>query len=167
MLEPKKIGTVIPSSKGLCEAMAGQVNWPLSSHIAELGAGEGVLTRILLKNMPEGCRLDSWEVNPSLLRQLRQIDDPRLIVHSESAEHFCGRYDAVFSGLPLLSLNYRVSTRILCQVAKNLRPDGQFIQFQYTTRSEALLSRYFNWQRFRVYKNIPPACVYVCQRKDV
>ncbi len=50
-----------------------------------------------------------------------------------SAEYLNGRYDAVFSGLQLLSLPPELRDTILRAVFNALGPDGVFVQFQYTS----------------------------------
>lgn len=160
---PRATGSITPSSAALCRTMCNSVNWQSTSHIAELGAGDGVLTRHLLREMPPEARLDAWEISPSLATQLASLNDPRLTVHQGSAEHLAGSYQAIFSGLPLLSLPAPLRRSLLDAVAKALAPGGVFIQFQYTTLVQNELERNFRWQRQRVLKNLPPAWVYRCQ----
>ncbi|AUH02083.1 methyltransferase domain-containing protein [Prodigiosinella confusarubida] len=159
---PRSMGSLTPSSITLCNTMAEGANWSSAMAIAELGAGDGVLTRILLSRMQPQARLDAFEISPSLLIKLRAIDDPRLKVRPCSAEYLAGKYDVIFSGLPLLSLPVSVRDAVLSAVRESLTPDGVFIQFQYTSLTQQDLSRYFIWERTRVLKNIPPAWVYRC-----
>lgn len=143
--------------------MAAAADWTKVQRSAELGGGDGVLTRILLQNMQQQASLDVFEISPLLVKKLKQISDPRLHIYSNSAEHLSGQYDVIFSGLPLLSLPAKLRHTILERVHETLAPGGLFIQFQYTSLTQPELSRYFTWQRERVLKNVPPAWVYRCQ----
>ncbi|WP_241609064.1 class I SAM-dependent methyltransferase [Rosenbergiella australiborealis] len=160
---PRAIGSITPSSVMLCETMAKSADWQTISRVAELGAGDGVLTRLLLQYLDPHASLDIFEINPRLVQQLHEIHDHRLAIHAHSAEHLNGRYDAIFSGLPLLSLPAKTRHAILEKVHHTLTPGGIFIQFQYTSLTQPELSRYFIWERQRVIKNVPPAWVYRCR----
>ncbi|BAN98367.1 hypothetical protein E05_36010 [Plautia stali symbiont] len=43
---PRKMGSITPSSAALCRAMCETVNWEHSLRIAELGAGDGALAPV-------------------------------------------------------------------------------------------------------------------------
>lgn len=164
--EPRKTGTIAPSSLSLCKTMSNAVDWKSCLNIAELGAGDGVLTRHLLSRMRPDANLLAFETNPRFHSRLAEIDDARLEVTGSSAETLSGEFDAVFSGLPLLSLPHSVRHGILARAASLLSPNGMFVQFQYTSLSEPLLSEYFGWNRIRVLRNLPPAWVYCCHSLD-
>ncbi|MCE0490686.1 methyltransferase domain-containing protein [Pantoea sp. Mb-10] len=161
---PRKMGSITPSSAALCRTMCRAVDWDQSLRIAELGAGDGVLTRHLLANMAPQAQLEVFEICPELVTNLQALHDPRMQIRACSAEYLSGHYDAVFSGLPLLSLPPETREAILHAVHDALSPQGVFVQFQYTSLTQPLLSRYFTWQRQRVLKNVPPAWVYRCTR---
>lgn len=159
---PRKMGSITPSSMALCESMAGCADWMKVERVAELGAGDGVLTKVLLNSMSADTVLDVFEISPPLVSKLRMINDPRVNVHAISAERLNEKYDAIFSGLPLLSLPVPLRHAILAAVHRSLTPGGVFVQFQYTSLTQSELSRYFTWERQRVLKNVPPAWVYRC-----
>ncbi|EAA2100125.1 TPA: methyltransferase domain-containing protein [Salmonella enterica subsp. enterica serovar Bredeney] len=161
---PRTFGSLAPSSPWLCNRMAELADWTQATTVAELGAGDGVLTRRLLDRMASDAQLDAWEIQPELAGQLRTLAerDHRLQVFSRSAERLERHYDIIFSCLPLLSIPVIPRLRILNRVRERLNPGGVFIQFQYSTLSEKLLSRYFEWTRVYEVRNIPPAWIYVC-----
>ncbi len=161
---PRKMGSITPSSAALCRTMTDAVNWDRNLRIAELGAGDGVLTRQILQRMSPESQLDVFEISPDLVKTLRALPDDRMQVRACSAEYLSGEYDAIFSGLPLLSLPVATREAILHAVHDALGPRGVFVQFQYTSLTQPSLSRYFTWQRQRVLKNVPPAWVYRCTR---
>lgn len=161
---PRTFGSLAPSSPWLCNRMAGLATWQQANVIAELGAGDGVLTRKLLDRLAPGATLDAYEINSDLVRQLHGLaaNDARLNVVAQSAEHLNRNYDLIFSCLPLLSIPLGPRLRILRQVRERLNPDGTLIQFQYSSMSEKLLSRYFEWTKIYEVRNFPPAWIYVC-----
>lgn len=164
MRNPRSIGSITPSSAALCRTMCAAARWDRSLRIAELGAGDGVLTRHILQHMSPQAQLEVFEISPQLVAALNQWRDHRMQVRACSAEHLSGEYDVIFSGLPLLSLPVSTRDAILRAAHDALGPRGVFIQFQYTSLTQPLLSRYFTWQRQRVLKNFPPAWVYRCTR---
>jgi phospholipid N-methyltransferase len=164
--DPRKTGTIAPSSLALCKAMSDAVDWSQCKRIAELGAGDGVLTRHLLTRMRPDAELLAFETNSRFHPKLAALQEPRLRVTGASAEALNEEYDAIFSGLPLLSLPKAVRHGILERAASLLSPQGVFVQFQYTSLSEPLISEYFAWNRTRVLCNLPPAWVYSCHSLD-
>jgi len=161
---PRKMGSITPSSATLCRAMSDSVCWDRTLRVAELGAGDGVLTHHLLARMQPQATLDAFEISTPLADKLRALEDRRLRVRNCSATCLTGEYDAIFSGLPLLSLPPALRDDILRAAFEALSPEGVFVQFQYTSITQPDLSRYFIWQRQRVLKNVPPAWVYRCRR---
>ncbi|KAF6679853.1 methyltransferase domain-containing protein [Pantoea sp. EKM21T] len=161
---PRKMGSITPSSEALCRTMITSVEWPEKLRIAELGAGDGVLTRQILAQMSPDATLDAFEISSTLADKLNALNDPRMTVRICSAEYLSGEYDVIFSGLPLLSLPTELREAILRAVYNALGPNGVFVQFQYTSLTQPDLSRYFTWERQRVLKNVPPAWVYRCTR---
>lgn len=160
---PRAFGAIAPSSSVLCRAMSEAVNWEHIKNVAELGAGDGVLTQHLLRRMSATATLAAYEINQQLAYKLTMINDSRLSVYTDSAENLKPGYDAIFSGLPLLSLKEPLRQKILLRIVSSLNPGGVFVQFQYTSLSEPLLSKYFLWTRSHVIRNLPPAFVYRCQ----
>ncbi|QIU92205.1 class I SAM-dependent methyltransferase [Yokenella regensburgei] len=161
---PRMFGALAPSSPWLCNRMANLADWSQAASVAELGAGDGVLTRRLLDRLSPDAQLDAWEIQPELAGKLHMMakHDPRLKVIARSAESLDRNYDVIFSCLPLLSIPLLPRLRILHQIRERLNPGGVLIQFQYSPLSEKLLSRYFSWTRVYEVRNIPPAWVYVC-----
>lgn len=166
---PRSVGTLIPSSPSLCKAMIAEMNWQQTNlKVAELGAGDGVLTKHLLKAMPADSELSAYEINPLFFEDLDRIEDTRLNICKVSAEKLDQPFNVIFSCLPFLSLPLRVSLKILQSVMKILQnTGGSFVLFQYTQKMERVLSRYFDWERKRVIKNFPPAYVYRCTPKEM
>ncbi|OBU07587.1 class I SAM-dependent methyltransferase [Morganella psychrotolerans] len=166
IVSPATMGTIAPSSRWLCRAMVRHVNWAETQNFAELGAGTGVITRQILEQMNPQANLDAYEIDPYFVSLLNKFQDDRLGIFSDSAEKLNRPYNVIFSGLPFLSIDRRTGLRILKAVRDNIEvSDGQFILFQYTTKFEKYLHRYFHFRKERVLFNVPPAWVYICTPK--
>lgn len=159
---PLDVGAIWPSSRKLCANMMAGVDLQQVTHVAELGAGTGVLTRHLLQALPAHSMLDVYEIDPTFITMLQTIQDPRLAIFMQPAEYLDKAYDVIFSGLPLLAFTPAQRQALLVRIKSALRPGGHFVQFQYTAQLERELSHHFEWQRRRVWLNVPPAWVYQC-----
>jgi len=169
----KTIGTVTPSSKYLCAKMVGLSDLIGSKCIVELGAGDGVMTSHILKRMPAGAMLFAFEINPKFCELMREIDDPRLIVVEDSAEHLAKyindhgfeQIDVVFSALPFVVLPDEVSQSIVQSCYDFLKPLGQFFQVHYSLLEKNLYKRIFgNVNVSFQLLNIPPAFILTCSK---
>src|SRR4051812_14901812 len=83
----KTVGSVKPSSPQLCRAMIRGLHHEIPQTIVELGAGDGVITRMLLERMHHDSRVVAFEINKSFLTILEEIHDPRLTLVNDSALH--------------------------------------------------------------------------------
>ena len=54
--EPKKIGSLTPSSRFLVDKMLKNLRWENFSHVAELGAGTGTFTEQIIRRKPSDCK---------------------------------------------------------------------------------------------------------------
>ena len=80
-------GSVVRSSRFLVREMLKPVDFKQAKVIVELGAGDGVLTREILKKMHANARLLCFEINPEFCKILNEIKDKRLILIEDSAEN--------------------------------------------------------------------------------
>ncbi|OAT50263.1 methyltransferase [Proteus hauseri ATCC 700826] len=166
VISPTTMGTIAPSSRWLCYEMLDKLNWDRDIQVAELGAGTGVITQQILKRMSVKSSLDVFEIEPSFTTELRKINDERLTIYTTSAESLDSHYNMIISGLPFLSIPKKTGLKILKRVHQELlKSQGCFVLFQYTTRYEKILSRYFHLEKRRVMLNVPPAWVYYCTPK--
>lgn len=169
----RTVGTISRSSPYLCRKMTGLVDFDQARAIAELGAGDGVITRhILPKLHPEG-RLFAFEVLPQMAEYLHRIDDGRLIVVEDSAEFISvhlkkaglEKVDFIISAIPFVMLPQERSLAILFASKEALRPGGLFIQVHYSLLAKKLYEEVFGNVRIQFEaRNIPPAFILVCER---
>lgn len=161
-------GSITSSSKALVNKLVE----PLPAHrplvIVELGPGDGCVTHAILEKIHRGSSLTAFEINSAFVQKLAVIQDPRLRVLPVGAERLtdyfeAGTVDYVVSGLPLSMIPKEIKEAILKQAQLVLRPEGQFLQFQYALQDYSLLKGYFN--RVSVsftMANLPPAFIYSC-----
>ncbi len=162
---PRKVGAVAPSSPALVEAMLEPVDWNKAKTIVEFGPGTGVITKGILAKLRKDATLTSFETNKTFYTNISRLKDSRFTVRNQSAEMLDFKADAIISGLPLLAFGKTLRKNILLTVRKQLSDKGVFIQFQYTSKLESVLHRFFpNVKRTWVAKNIPPAFVYECRK---
>lgn len=93
---PRTVGSLVPSSPWLCQAMLNQIDWTQNLNIAELGAADGVLTKRILSHMSANSSLQAYEIQPHFVHALHQLKDSRLQIADRSAEQLDQEYDVVF-----------------------------------------------------------------------
>ena len=169
----KTSGTITPSSQSLIRRMLAPVDFAAARCIVELGPGNGCITRPLLARMAPDARLVCLELNGDFAQRLRQLDDPRLTVHTSCATQLgkslaasgVASADYVVSSLPLAILGDSKVAAIIQAVHRHLAPQGRYLQYQYSLKHYAALKARFGQVRlnFTLF-NMPPAFVYDCAR---
>lgn len=166
--KPKTVGAVVPSSRFLAAKMLKPVDFSKARTIVELGAGTGVFTKRILKRMRKDAKLTVFEINPVFIAKLSTIKHPRMTLLAKPAEQLTRhvtKADVVISSLPLMSFPEKTVKKILAEVKKSLKPDGQYIQFQYGLKSRKLLKQLFAEVSLDFTPlNVPPAFVYRCRK---
>lgn len=164
------VGSITPSSRYLTRSMLEPVAWGKIQHVVELGPGTGVMTREIVQRLPFTARLDAFELNNTFVKELQQIHDSRFFLHPVSAWSildFCPAQsvDVVVSGLPLSNFSESQTKELLQHIQRVLRPGGLYIQFQYLPLRYAVVKQCFPSTEMRfVFRNIPPACVYIAHQ---
>lgn len=165
-------GSVMPSSIFLCRKMISTIDFTQAKCIVELGAGEGVITREIVKKLGPDTQLFVFEMNTEFVEQFLQFNDPRIHVIADSAE-FLGKYlsekgidkvDYIISSLPLTIFPPELKEKILSESMRVLRQKGVYMQYFYSTIvGKYLRTKFRNVRMAYVPLNIPPAFVYTCQ----
>ncbi|MBI4420771.1 MAG: methyltransferase domain-containing protein [Gemmatimonadetes bacterium] len=146
-----KVGALTVSTKYVVRAVARALD-QRHAFIVEYGAGDGILTKALLKKLPEGGRITAVERNDRFYRELRRIRDPRLrvirgdvIAMSRDAGAFrLPIIHGVVSSIPLSFASSRQRETLVSNTWKALAPDGVFVVYQYTPLILPLLKKYFS-----------------------
>lgn len=170
--ERKVVGALSPSTRFLGEKMMENVDFDNSKFIIELGPGTGVFTDIIIDRMHPEAKLLVFELNESFYKSLAdRIKDPRVQIIFDSAE-FIEKYveegqiiDVVISSLPLMVFPEELRKNVVHASHKCLKPEGKYIQFQYSLQSKKLLESIYKDVSVKfTMKNFPPAFVYTCNK---
>ena len=171
---PHMLGSIIPSSRFLVDAVLAPIDWSRAKLIVEYGPGVGTLTAEILRRMRADAKLMVMETNPQFVRFMRQtLPDNRLRVEHGSAEdvgemlarHALPPANYVISGIPLGSFPKSLQAGIAVATRDALATDGEFHVYQFTARVLPLLQATFPVvTRAREVRNFPPAQLFVCRR---
>lgn len=170
-----------PSSPVLAREMAKIVPTWGAPTVVELGPGTGALSGAVAGRLPADGRHLAVELDAGMVNHLRS-SLPRLeVVQGDAADlrmllEQAGvqQVDAVISGLPWSLIPLEAQRVILGEVGRVLAPGGAFTTIAYVqalgmpnarrfrelldeTFDEVVLSR-------TVWRNVPPARVYLCRR---
>ncbi len=166
-------GAVVRSSKYLVREMLKPIDFSQARVVVELGAGDGVMTFEILKNLHPKARLLCFEINAQFCEMLREIQDERFVLIEDSAEKL-GDYmrqleinevDYVVSAIPFVALSDELSYAIVQGCFTALKKKGLYIQFHYSTLIKKMYKKIFgNIDINFVALNIPPAFVMICEK---
>jgi len=171
--KPLATGAVTPSGRVLARTMARYVDPDVAGPVVELGPGTGPVTEALVAEGIEPERLVLVEFNPTFCKLLRARYPGATVVQGDAygLRRLLGGVlrepaAAIVSGLPLVTKPIRLRLRLLREAMELLRPDAPFVQFTYAVvppipkhvvgiQAEA---------SERIWKNMPPARVWVYRR---
>ncbi len=164
-----QVGAVAPSSRFLASRMARAANG--AETIIELGAGTGAVTKELLEILPVNGQLKVFEINPEFVNFLKKtLEDKRVAYYCQSAEFLPKIFgknsaNAIVSSLPLGNFGKHFSKKIIDVAYECLKPNGVFVQFQYSLKSWRLLKKTFREVEICFEpRNIWPAFIYICRK---
>ena len=80
-LKDPQIGALTPSSKYFVRDVIKRMPLENAETVVEYGAGEGVVTRGMLKKMPADSKLIAIDTNSELVKNLKKINDSRLEIY--------------------------------------------------------------------------------------
>jgi phosphatidylethanolamine/phosphatidyl-N-methylethanolamine N-methyltransferase len=174
LMRPSEIGAIAPSSARLARAMAAHAAG--ADHVIELGAGTGAVTAALREKNPH-VPLLAVELMQPLVQQLRSrfpeihvtCDAAHLVLQEQ--QHCAPDHTVVVSSLPFRSLNEPIRSQTQEALLNFLQahPSRRLVQFTYLLRAPFDLpaNSPLSWQRHgAVWRNLPPAGVWVLQRKS-
>lgn len=174
---PGMIGSVMPSSASLVDAMLADVDWARTRLFVEYGPGVGTFTRTILERMHPDATLLAIDLNLDFVAFLEaQIDDPRLrVVHGSAAdvrrfvrEAGHRQADYILSGIPFSTLPEGVGEAICAESRSALKSGGAFLVYQYSAYMRRLLSPQFEELRERVeWRNIPPCRMFTAMKQEM
>ncbi|WP_340387534.1 hypothetical protein [Paenibacillus sp. FSL E2-0151] len=80
---PKRVGSVLPSSKYLAKKIVQSVRWDEVRTIAELGPGTGAITRLIRSHLPKSATVFLFERDPKMRSNLKKTY-PEFMFHSNA-----------------------------------------------------------------------------------
>ncbi|MGW1678385.1 class I SAM-dependent methyltransferase [Saccharopolyspora sp. NPDC002376] len=183
MRKPNLVGAVAPSSPSLAREMASVVPTSGTPVVVELGPGTGALSGAIAERLPESGRQVAIELDGGMVEYLRTELPWLEVVQGDAArlgDLLAGigidKVDAVVSGLPWSIFPAELQHNILHQVGSVLAPGGAFTTFAYVHALGMSGARQFRRRldlafdevltTHTVWRNVPPARIYVCRRPN-
>ena len=175
LANPKRMGSVTPSSKKLAAAMARWLPTDPDAFVLELGPGTGAVTQALLDRGLREDRIVAIERNPKMASVLhRRFPRAHIITgdawhmdtllndHAESIQSV----GAVISSLPLLNFPPHKAESLARKIQSVLQPDGKWVQYSYHIgNAHPHGASHFQFLTSNVvWLNFPPARVSVYQK---
>jgi phosphatidylethanolamine/phosphatidyl-N-methylethanolamine N-methyltransferase len=170
---PLRMGAVTPSGPILARKMASYVDPAGTGPVIELGPGTGPMTAALVARGVDPSRLVLVEYSIEFCRLLKERYPNATVVHGDAyslpktlAGKLSAPADALVSGLPLVTRPEPVRLQLLSDAFELMRPGAPFIQFTYSVVSPVPLkgATFSAEPSERVWRNIPPARVWVYRR---
>ena len=164
----RSTGSIVRSSPELIKKMLQPVHFDKVDLVVELGAGQGCITKALSDSLVNNTRLLAFELNDHFLKELSLLENEKVEIINSDALNLLTyvkkeSVDVVISSLPLANFPDILKIDILQQCYDALKPNGLFIQFQYSLIDYKLLKKRFSLvERKFTPLNIPPAFIYVC-----
>lgn len=168
----KTVGAVFLSSKYAVKKIIKQVK-PDYKYIIEYGAGNGVITKELLKILPPDGKILAIELNKDLFYELSKIKDSRLKILNDDVIKVSKnlvsldwpRIDAVISGIPLSFLKAQERIKLFQDTYEYLTLGGRFIVYQVSFFALPALKKVFKKvKKIIELRNIPPYFIMVGEK---
>lgn len=170
---PKRVGSVLPSSKFLACKIVQSVPWDEVRTIAELGPGTGAITRLMRAQLPKSATVFLFERDPKMRSNLKNTY-PEFMFHSNASylskrinQEHVHQLDSIICGLPFFNFSREMRQNILSQIHTALRPGGKLVLYQYSLHMRKHLAELFEMEKIQfVPFNFPPVFVYVCRKRQ-
>ncbi len=174
--DPKSIGAIAPSSKGLAELITAELDG--SQVIVELGPGTGSFTELICSKKRSDSRFLAIEYKDVFAEQIRERFSG-VEVYKDSAVNISkylrgAKAGCIVSGLPWAIFNDEQQNELLAAIYDSLAPNGTFSTFAYVhglilpagiNFRRKLNEKFHDVKKSRiVWKNLPPAFVYVARK---
>lgn len=178
---PATMGAVAPSSERLATVLASVVPRSGAPVVVELGPGTGAVSAVIARRLPPGGRHLAVELDPAMVDYLRRTRPGLEVVPGDArdlgkllADQGVDHVDAIVCGLPWALFDDAAQTAVLTEIGRAIGDTGAFTTFAYV-QGVALPAAHRFRARLRgafeevlvsatVWRNVPPAFVYVCRR---
>ncbi len=178
---PAKVGAVAPSSPQLAAVLSAVVPRAGTPTVVELGPGTGAVSAVIEKRLPPGSRHLAVELDGDMADYLQRTRPGLEVVQGDArllgkllADRGVDHADAVICGLPWALFDDDTQQAVLAEVSRAIGDTGAFTTFAYVHGMTLGAARQFR-RTLRetfdevlisatVWRNVPPAFVYVCRR---
>jgi phospholipid N-methyltransferase len=182
LVKPAVIGSVIPSSRVLAQTIVRGIDLHRAETVLEYGPGTGIFTEFILRELKPGANFAAIELNRRFAEifktrypHVRLFEDSVANVHGICRAAGMQSVDCIVSGVPWAVFSESLQAQCLDEMMRVLKPGGRFVTFTYVhsqavlagaRRFGAMLPRYFRAVSKSpvVWRNIPPAFIYRCQK---
>lgn len=171
----------MPSSSRLGAVLAAPVPRDGSPTIVELGPGTGAVSSQIARRVAGSARHIAIEIDPVMAAWLQATRDNIEVIEGDAmdlpeilASRNLESVDVVVSSLPWSLFDADSQANILAAVSRSISPGGSFTTFAYITGLRLPAARRFVRilrdafdeviTTAPVWRNLPPAVVYVCRR---
>jgi phospholipid N-methyltransferase len=178
---PRQVGACCPSGPALCHEIVSNMKLNDAELVVELGPGTGAITKHIVEAMNNPAKLLGVELNSKFVEELQnQYCQSTFICDSASnlpailKDRNLPLADVVLSGLPWAVFPESLQMEILTSVYNSMKDGGKFATFAYLQglimpagiRFRKQLETQFSKVEISkvVWKNLPPAIVYRCQK---
>jgi phosphatidylethanolamine/phosphatidyl-N-methylethanolamine N-methyltransferase len=168
LANPLQMGSIVPSSRALCERIAAAVRRAPDEYVLELGAGTGVVSRALIEHGVPAEKLVVVEIVPEMANHLRSALPGVNVICGDAfelsraiPEAWVGRIGTSICGIPLVLLPIEQQRRFVAAV-ESVAPGRGFLLYTYCITSPlpyrelALEAERVAWTPL----NFPPASVW-------
>jgi phosphatidylethanolamine/phosphatidyl-N-methylethanolamine N-methyltransferase len=174
---PRQVCSLFPSSPFVGRAMTEVIGDRIDSHVIELGAGTGAVTRQLIRNGVQADKLTLIEIDAQLGGHLRRrFPDVDVVIASAQdlsklwKERNGSSVGAIVSTLPMRLFSKRLIYLVMKNSLQVLEDGGMFVQFTYRQNSPvpSRVAKALNmkaWRYTRVWLNLPPAAIWVYEKQ--
>jgi phosphatidylethanolamine/phosphatidyl-N-methylethanolamine N-methyltransferase len=181
---PATMGAIAPSSPRLGAVLASVVPCTGEPVVVELGPGTGAVSAVIAKKLPSGARHLAVELDPDMVGYLQRTRPDLEVVQGNAADlgklladRGISAADAIICGLPWALFDDATQSTLLGEISRAIGDTGAFTTFAYlhgmtipgARRFRRTLRATFDevLVTATVWRNLPPAFVYVCRRPRV
>ncbi len=175
--DPLSVGSLVPSSQALAEALVDPRDFSAHSLTVEIGTGTGAMTKRIFEKIPSTARYLGLDLNADFIATLSEKYPGRRFL-AEGAENLpeilerfqYPRADLVVSGLPWTLFRPELQKELLHAIYESLDDRGVMVTFVYLHVLPTPLGKRFlrnlqehfpNVERSAiVLKNLPSAAVF-------
>jgi phosphatidylethanolamine/phosphatidyl-N-methylethanolamine N-methyltransferase len=168
LANPLQMGSIIPSSRALCERIARNVERNPDEYVLELGAGTGVVSKALIDHGVPADRLIVVEIVPDMANHLRSVLPGVNVVCGDAfalkeaiPPEWQNRIGTAICGIPLVMLPFEQQQKFVDAV-ESVAPGKGFLLLTYCITSPlpyrklGLTAKRLAWTPL----NFPPASVW-------